>query len=136
MKGIRMSRRRLLEASALAGAGVVLEGTTRAAAPPRSANEKLNIAVIGVANQGAYNLHNVLSENIVALCDVDDTYLAAAAQQLPMAATFSDYRKMLEQRKDIDAVVIATPDHTHAPTTLAALEAGHHVYCEKPLTHT
>jgi len=135
MRGVRMSRRQLLEASALAGAGVVLEGTARAATPPKSPNEKLNIAVIGVANQGAYNLANVLSENIVALCDVDDTYLAAAAQQLPMSATFNDYRKMLE-RKDIDAVVVSTPDHIHARATLAALEAGHHVYCEKPLTHT
>jgi predicted dehydrogenase len=130
-----MSRRQLLEASALAGASALLPRTGAAVAPPTSANEKLNIAVIGVANQGAYNLHNVLTESIVALCDVDDLYLAAATDVLPKAAKYNDYRKMLE-RSDIDAVVIATPDHTHAPATLAALESGRHVYCEKPLTHT
>lgn len=103
--------------------------------PPKSPNEKLNIAVIGIANQGAYNLDSVKGENIVALCDIDDNYLAAAKPQFPNAVTYNDYRKLLE-RKDIDAVVIATPDHTHAPATLAALETGRHVYCEKPLTHT
>jgi predicted dehydrogenase len=101
----------------------------------RSPNEKLNIGVIGVANQGAYDLDNVRSQNIVALCDIDDNYLAAAAKDLPQAKTYNDYRKLLEQ-KGIDAVVIATPDHMHAPITLAALESGRHVYCEKPLTHT
>jgi len=131
---LRINRRRLLETSALMGASVLLTRNSKAA-PPRSVNEKLNIGVIGIANQGAYNLESVQSENIVALCDVDDNYLAATAQRFPRAVTYNDYRKMLE-RKDLDAVVIATPDHTHAPATLAALETGRHVYCEKPLTHT
>ena len=87
---------------------------------PLSPNEKLNIAVIGIAHQGKYNLDNVAGENIVALCDIDDDYLRAEAQRFPMAATYNDYRKLLE-RKDIDAVVIATPDHTHAIITAAIL---------------
>ena len=131
---VKMNRRQLLEASALAGAGVVLARAGQAAAP-RSSSEKLNIGVIGVTRQGGYNLRNVDSENIVALCDIDDNKLQAVGQRFPRAARYHDYRRMLE-RKDIDAVVISTPDHTHALATLAALETGRHVYCEKPLTHT
>jgi predicted dehydrogenase len=106
-------------------------------APPKlkSPNDRLNIGVVGVANQGSYDLHNVASENIVALCDIDDNYMAAALKEFPQATPYNDYRLMLK-RKDLDAVVIAVPDHTHAPATLLALQTGHHVYCEKPLTHT
>lgn len=126
---------------AAAAAGAVLPGARSSAAtaqqaPPKSPREKLNIGIIGVAHQGAYNLDNVKGENIVALCDVDETNLAQGAQAFPQAKTYQDFRRMLEQRKDLDAVVISTPDHTHAPATLLALEAGCHVYCEKPLTHT
>jgi predicted dehydrogenase len=105
------------------------------AAGAASANNKLNIAVIGVANQGRYNLDNVAGENIVALCDVDDTYLAAAAQKFPAAKTYSDFRRLLDQ-KGIDAVVVATPDHTHAVASVAVLKSGRHLYCEKPLART
>src|SRR5213075_200740 len=69
------------------------------------------------------------------LCDVDDGFLAAAAQKFPAAKTYNDFRRLLDQ-KDIDAVVIAIPDHSHAVATVAALKSGRHVYCEKPLTHT
>ena len=100
-----------------------------------STNDKLNIGVIGVANRGGANLAGVASENIVALCDVDDNYLAQAAQRFPAAKTYNDFRRMLDQ-KDIQAVVVSTPDHTHAPATMMALLSGRHVYCEKPLTHT
>jgi predicted dehydrogenase len=99
------------------------------------AGEKLNLGIIGVGNRGMENLAKVGSENIVALCDVDDTFLAAAAKKFPGARTFKDFRRLLEQ-KDIDAVVISTPDHTHAVATVAALQSGRHVYCEKPLAHT
>ena len=98
-------------------------------------NEKLNIGIIGVAHQGEYNLNNVASENIVALCDVDDDYLAAVAKRFPAAKTYDDFRHLLDQ-KDLDAVVVATPDHSHAVATVAALGRGLHVYCEKPLTRT
>jgi predicted dehydrogenase len=126
-----LSRRQFLQASA-AGAGlVVLPRFARGHSP----NEKLNIAMVGTANQARFSIDNVKGENIVAVCDIDDRYLAAAVKDFPRAKTYNDFRKMLE-RKDIDAVVVATPDHMHAPATLAALQSGRHVYCEKPLTHT
>ena len=100
-----------------------------------SANDKLNLGIIGTANRAGLNLAAVSGQNIVALCDTDETFLAGAAVQHPRAATYGDFRKLLE-RRDIDAVVISTADHTHAVATMMALKAGKHVYCEKPLTHS
>jgi predicted dehydrogenase len=100
-----------------------------------SPNEKLNLGVIGTANRAAEDINGVQSENIVAICDIDSKFLDAAQRKFPQAKRYSDFRKLLEQ-KDIDAVVIGTPDHTHAVATIAALQSGRHVYCEKPLTHT
>jgi predicted dehydrogenase len=97
--------------------------------------DKLGVGVIGVANRGAANLDGVSGENIVALCDVDTNYLAAAAARFPSARPYTDYRKMLEQ-PGLDAVVISAPDHVHAPAASIALQFGLHVYCEKPLTHS
>jgi predicted dehydrogenase len=101
----------------------------------RSANEKLNIACIGTANQARFSIDNVRGENIVALCDIDDNFLMAAAAEFPQARKYNDFRKLLDQA-DIDAVVVATPDHIHAPAAAGALRRGKHVYCEKPLTHS
>lgn len=101
----------------------------------QSANEKLNIGIVGVANQGRYNLDNVASQNIVAMCDVDDKLLAKAAETFPHAKKFNDFRRLVDE-KNIDAIVVATPDHTHAVAAMAALKSGRHVYCEKPLTRT
>ncbi len=129
-----MKRREFIQRSVLGAAGLWLVGC-RTAPRKLSANEKLNLGIIGVAHQAEYDMNNVASENIVALCDVDDTYLAAAKQKFPAAKTYNDFRRLLDQR-DIDAVVIATPDHTHAVATAAALRSGRHVYCEKPLTRT
>jgi predicted dehydrogenase len=129
-----LDRRRFLQNSLLAGITVGLGGRSRFA-HAASPNEKLNLGIIGVANRGADNLAAVSSENIVALCDVDNQYLDASAQRFSKAVRYNDFRKLLE-RSDLDAVVISTPDHTHAPAALMALEAGLHVYCEKPLTHT
>jgi len=98
-------------------------------------SEKLNIAGIGVGGMGAINLRNVRSENIVALCDVDDKYAAKTYEAYPKAKKYRDFRKMLEKQKDIEAVIIATPDHTHAVIAIAAIKAGKHVFCQKPLTH-
>lgn len=129
-----MKRREFIQHATLGAAGLWLTGCrTR----PRkvSANEKLNLGIIGVANQGHYDLSAVAGENIVALCDVDENYLAAAKQRFPGARTCNDFRRLLDQR-DIDAVVVATPDHTHAVAVAAALRSGRHVYCEKPLTRT
>ena len=76
------------------------------------------------------------SENIVALCDVDWTTPPAFSSGIPEAQQFTDYRKMLDEMKEIDGVVIATPDHHHAFASMAAIKRGKHVYCEKPLTHS
>ncbi|QEL18819.1 Gfo/Idh/MocA family protein [Limnoglobus roseus] len=97
---------------------------------------KLRIAVIGVSNRGAANLKGVEKENIVALCDVDPGNAVKAQQQFPKAEVFTDYRKLFDRANGFDAVVISTPDHTHAHATLTALKLGKHVYCEKPLCHT
>jgi len=98
-------------------------------------SEKMNIAGVGLGNMGPGNLKNLESENIVALCDVDPNTAAPTIQRYSTAKFYTDYREMLEKQKDIDGVVIATPDHTHAVITMAAIRAGKHVYCQKPLTH-
>jgi predicted dehydrogenase len=115
-----------------AAAGLLLSGCAHRKIP---ANEKLNLGIIGTANRAASNLQYVSTENIVALCDVDANLLAAARQKFPRAAAYRDFRRMLE-RSDLDAVVVSTPDHTHAVAVVAALRAGRHVYCEKPLGRT
>lgn len=103
----------------------------------KSPNEKLNIACVGVANKGRHNIDQLTSENITVLCDVDENFLDQAAKVWPHARLYRDYRKMLEaEANKIDAVVVSTSDHTHAPATSVALDLGKHVYCEKPLTHT
>jgi len=103
------------------------------------ANNKLNVAVIGAGGQGQSNLVNIanLGENIVALCDVDSERAAEPFQKFAQAKVFQDFRRMLEDMgKSIDAVVVSTPDHTHAVAVATALRMGKHVYCEKPLTRT
>ena len=100
----------------------------------QSPNGKLNIAAIGVGGRGGSNLGDVSSENIVALCDVNEKNLASAAAHHKSAKTFKDFRKLYEELKDYDAVVVSTTEHTHAFATLPALKLKKHVYCEKPLT--
>ncbi|MEW6743270.1 MAG: Gfo/Idh/MocA family oxidoreductase [Planctomycetota bacterium] len=128
-----VSRRGFLKGSALALTGVWLDA--RGILAQGSPNDKLNIGVIGVGNRGSDNLAGVASQNIVALCDVDENYLNAAAARFPRAVKCRDFRRLLD-RNDVEAVVASTADHTHAVATLAALRSGRHVYCEKPLTHT
>ena len=102
----------------------------------RNANEKLNIAIIGSGGRGGANLDGVSSENIVALCDVSKDAVNKAAAKHPKAHQYSDFRKLFDERsKEFDAVVVSTCEHTHAFATLAAIQLGKHVYCEKPLTH-
>lgn len=98
-------------------------------------SEKLNIAGIGVGGMGGSNVRASAGENIVALCDLDHKYAAGTFKTFPDAKLYKDYREMLDQQKDIDAVIIGTPDHTHAVISMAAIKAGKHVYCQKPLTH-
>ena len=134
MAKTNVTRRRLLGAASAAAVTVVsrrvLGGASRT--PP---SEKLNIAGIGVGGMGGSNLRNVESQNIVALCDVDHAYAARTFKRYPKAKVHTDFRKMLDRQKDIEAVVIATPDHTHAVISMAAMKARKHVYCQKPLTH-
>lgn len=101
-----------------------------------SPNEKLNIAIIGAGGRGFDDAKGVASENIVALCDVDQRRAARAFRANPRAKRYTDFRVMLDKETGIDAVIIATPDHTHAVATAAAIHRGLHVYTEKPLTHT
>ena len=113
-------------------------GIVGRAVASRSPNEKLNVAFIGVGGRGRSHtraLYNA-KENIVALCDVNGKNLQAAAQKHPSAKTYTDFRKLYDDQKNYDAVVVATCEHTHAFATLPALQLGKHVYCEKPLTYT
>src|SRR5262245_19945862 len=128
------SRRAFLRRACGTAAGFWV-GASAAFGRGKSPNEKLNVGIIGTANRARSNIAGVESENIVALCDVNETFLAAAREHFPRATTYHDFRELL-QRSEIDAVVITTPDHTHRPATAMALKAGKHVYCEKPLTHT
>ncbi len=130
-----MTRRRLL---AVSGAATVTIAASRGAGGKgESANDKLDVAVIGVGGRGRANLGGVAAQNIVALCDIDANALGQAARRFPKARLFADYRRMLDAMdKQIDAVVVSTPDHTHAPAAAMAMRGGKHCYCEKPLTHT
>ena len=111
--------------------------TATAAAESTATSQKLNIACIGTANRAAADIAGVRGEHIVALCDIDKNYLDRAANDFPNARTYDDYREMIDVEADkIDAVVVGTPDHHHAPASIRAIRAGKHVYCEKPLTHT
>src|SRR5256885_8781972 len=113
-----LSRREFLHTGAVALAGISLSGCQSTRPIPRrlSANEKLNLGIIGTAHRAAENIHGVEQENIVAICDIDDQFLAAAKEKFPSAKTYNDFRKLLEQR-DIDAVVVSTADHCHAVAT-------------------
>jgi predicted dehydrogenase len=132
----RTTRRAFLRGSAAAAAGVILLRDRRLAFG-YSANDKLNVASIGVAGMGWGNLGNVSSENVVALCDVHGSRATKAHEKHPQAKRYTDFRRMLDEMdKQIDAAVVSTPDHTHAVAAVAAMKRGKHVYCEKPLTRT
>src|SRR3954470_3013351 len=145
------SRRQFLKQAAVAGAltaagcqsekngeRVVKNPATRPSTMPTAMN-KLNVAGIGVMGKGESDLGGISKSkdvNIVALCDTDDTSLDKAKAKYPGAKTYNDFRKMLEEQKDIDAVTVSTPDHMHAPAAMMAIKLGKHVYVQKPLTHT
>ncbi|MBX3436371.1 MAG: Gfo/Idh/MocA family oxidoreductase [Planctomycetaceae bacterium] len=130
-------RRNFLKTSAGAALSAGLWRSGLAAAESTSPNEKLNIACIGTANRAEEDIKGVAGEHIVALCDVDQNYLDRSLKQFPGARTYHDFRELLEQEAEkIDAVVIATADHAHAPAAIRAIRKGLHVYVEKPLSHT
>lgn len=134
----RYSRRRFLKTTAAAvGTGVFLtQGFELPGAQPRPAN-RLNVAVIGAGGQGAADLGAVagLGENIVALCDIDEHRAAESFNKFPRAEKYKDFRVMLDKQKDIEAVIVATPDHMHALASITAMRMGKHCYTEKPMTH-
>ncbi len=133
----RLSRRELMTRSAAAAAFTVVPRHVLGRAGQVAPSGELNIAGIGVGGRGADDLRGVESENIVALCDVDWRSAAATFRRYPDARRYRDFREMLDKEGDrIDAVVIATPDHVHAVASMAAIQKGKHVYCEKPLTRT
>jgi predicted dehydrogenase len=133
----RVSRRDFVRDTACAiSAFNVLPGWVLGLNGQTPPSEKLNIAAIGVAGQGAQDINQLQDHNIVALCDVDWAHAAGTFKKFPGAKQYKDFRKMLDAHREIDAVIVATPDHMHAFASIAAIERGKHVYCEKPLTHS
>jgi predicted dehydrogenase len=107
-----------------------------AIAQPGSANERLDVAIVGVGGQGGYSYGNLRNENIVAIADVDAERAGKPFAEMDSSHRFTDFRVMLDQvQNDIDAVVVATPDHTHFHPASMAMELGKHVYLEKPMAH-
>jgi len=132
-----LTRRQFLRGAAFSAAAfMVVPGSVLGLRGAASPNGKLNLAGIGIGGQGAHDLSQMESENIVALCDVDKSYAGRIFKKYSKAQQFTDYRQMLDQMKDLDGVVVATPDHHHAFAAMEAIKRGKHVYCEKPLTHS
>ena len=132
------TRRRFLKA---AGAGVALFQIAPASilgGPRRpTPNEKINVACVGVGGRGRASVNGCASENIVGLCDVDDTRAAESFAKFPKAKRFRDFRIMLDELDgQIDAVTVGIPDHNHAVVVMEAIRRDKHVYCEKPLAHS
>jgi predicted dehydrogenase len=128
----RNTRRDVLKGAAAASVGYWM-GSSSAQGQTK---DKLNIACIGAGGKGESNILGVMRENVVAVCDVDEKRAVKGFRMVPKAAKYTDFRKMLEKEKSIDAVIVSTPDHTHAAAAIAAMKLGKHVYCEKPLAHS
>jgi len=131
-----LSRRNFLVGTAAVGTFIVIPRHVLGGGDQASPNSKLNLAGVGIGGQGASDLEQLASQNIVALCDVDSDYAAKTFNKYPNAKRYKDFREMLDKEKSIDAVVVGTPDHAHAIVSMAAIKHGKHVYCEKPLTRT
>src|SRR3954471_24883054 len=132
-----LSRRNFLRATGITYTGLLfLPGHVLGRDGFKAPSEKLNLAGVGIGGQGGHDLDQLNSENIVALCDVDAAHAAHTFKKYPKAKIYKDYRKMLEEQRDIDGIVVATPDHLQAFVSTAAMKMGKHVYCEKPLTHS
>jgi predicted dehydrogenase len=130
-----MSRRSFIGQAAALASGVWISESAYAEPKGRSANDRLNLGFIGVGGRGWNNLQALSGENVVALCDVDSVRASEAFKRFPRPPKYRDFRQMLDRERSLDAVVISTPDHTHAVTARAALQLQKHVYCEKPLVH-
>ena len=133
------SRREILSMSAAGAAALALGAYANPARAQqsKSPNERLRIAGVGTTGRAGADLEGLSSQDIVALADVDDNLMAKGSARYPEARKYRDFRVMLEKEAgNIDAVMVGTADHTHAPAAAMALRLGKHVYCEKPLTHT
>jgi len=131
-KSNRVSRRQFLKSTAASGLLILPSGSLLGANAP---SNKLNVALIGAWGRGKAHHRSIATENVVALCDVDENNMAKAAEKFPKAKLYVDWRKCLEQ-KDLDAVICSTTDHTHAFIANWALNRDLHIYCEKPLANT
>ncbi len=132
------SRRKFLKKSVIIPSIMILPRHVLGGKGYTSPSDKLNIAGVGIRKwgMGFGNLSNCETENIVALCDVDHKLSAETFNKYPKAKVYKDFRIMLENQKDIDAIIVATPDHNHAIISMMAIKLGKHVFCQKPLTHT
>ncbi|MFP4057803.1 MAG: Gfo/Idh/MocA family protein [Candidatus Brocadiia bacterium] len=135
MRTTQRTRRDFLSAAGTAAALAVVPRHVLGGPAQQAPSDRLGVAGIGVGGRGGRVLRTVESERIVALCDVDPGYAAGTFKRYPKAKVYADFRTLLDERGDVDAVVVGTPDHTHAVIAMAAIQAGKHVYCEKPLAH-
>jgi predicted dehydrogenase len=134
----KTSRREFLCGAAGAiGAFTVVPRDALGGGSGAAASDKLNIAIIGAGGRGGASVNGCGGENIVGLCDVDTKRMTGAIKKHPRAKTYQDYRQMLDEMdRQIDAVAVCTPDHTHAVASMDAIRRGKHLYCEKPLAHS
>jgi predicted dehydrogenase len=139
MPSQQLSRRRFLQDTITAGGAAAL--TALSWSRVLGANQRLRVASVGVAGKGLED-HTLIAASpyveIVAICDVDEDakHLGRAAEKYRQAKRFSDWRRLVDQDRNFDAVIVSTPDHMHAPIALPAMKLGKHVFCQKPLTHT
>jgi predicted dehydrogenase len=138
VKEKKLTRRGFMSAAAGVAAFTVVPRSVLGGAGQTPPSEKVNIAGVGIGGQGGSDLRELENQtNIVALCDVDWAHAAGCFKRYPKAKQYKDFREMLDKEdKNIDGVVVGTPDHLHAIVSMAAIKRGKHVYCEKPLTHT
>ena len=132
----RTTRRSFLKGSAAVAAGaLVFPAPSICLAAPRAAG-KLNAAVIGAGGMGGYAYGEARGENLVAICDVDKRKIGGCLKQTPNVPVFKDFREMLDKlHKQIDVVLVSTPDPVHFPAAMASMQLGKHVFVQKPLTH-
>ena len=139
MMPIRSSRRSFLRSTTTAGAAISL--TALQYSRVYGANSRLGIASVGTGGKGWSDLNGVAGSpnvQVIALCDIDSSkkHLGQAAEKYSTARRYADWRKLLDESQDIQGVLVSTPDFMHAPISLAAMQLGKHVFCQKPLTHS
>ena len=129
----KFNRRCFIKSTAAGAASIPLFSIGK---PGESANSKINVAVVGAGGMGGYAVGMAAKENFVAICDVDENRASRAFKKNPNVPRFKDFRIMLDKLGNkIDAIAISTPDHTHFPAAMAAMESGKHVFVQKPLVH-